>query len=179
VLAAALAPAAAAGGRRFPAPSCGWVPAREIGGAIDDPVSALAPAWTTDIAPVLTCGYVERQPKLQLGNVPLVTVQFRDQQLVRPPKGAVGVSHLGSCMAGVSCRAKDQVAWVYSLAGYRAVSDSPYAARFVKLEALGVQDGLNQITIVVDNPDGPLALADETDALVRIARRLLPRFYWG
>ena len=179
VLTGALAPAASAGGDGFPVPSCGWASARLVSSTIGDPVRAMKPAWRTQIAPVLTCGYVERSPRLQLGNVLLVVVQFREQQFLRPPKGAVSVSSLGSCVTRVSCPAPRRPAWLFALRSFGLPSASAYAVRFVKLEALEVEDGFNQITIVVDDPQGPLPVKDETRALERLAKKLLPRFYWA
>jgi hypothetical protein len=177
--AGALAPAATAGGRRFPVPSCGWVPAAQISETVGEPVRALKPVWTTDIAPVLSCQYRERVPKLQLKGDVLFDVQFREQQLLQPPTGAVSVGGLGSCIAGRTCPKAGHPAWLFELAGRGIVGASPYAVKFTQLTALEVEDGFNQLTLVVQNPQGPLPVTDEVRALEQLARRLLPRFYWN
>jgi hypothetical protein len=174
-----IAPAATAGGRAFPVPSCGWAPARVITGTVGEPVRALAPVWGTEIAPVLTCRYAERVPKLQLGGSPLVSIQFREQQLVRPPAGAVSVPGLGSCVAGRTCPKSGKAAWLFQVSTAAGAGKSRYAVRFTKLAALEFEDGFNEITIIVVNPNGPLPIANEARALERLARKLAPEFYFA
>lgn len=164
---------------RFPVPSCGWVAAAQISRTVGEPVRALKPVWTTDIAPVLTCQYRERVPKLQLRGGDLVEVEFREQQLIKPPTGAVSVPGLGSCVAGHTCPKAGHPAWLFELAGRGIVGASPYAVKFTQLAALEVEDGFNQLTIVVQNPQGPLPVTSEVRALEQLARQLLPRFYWS
>jgi cell division septation protein DedD len=213
LLVGALAPATASARGRFPVPSCGWAPAPLVSQAIGDAVSATPPSWTTSIAPVLTCRYLEREPSLQLADVAVVQIEFREQQFVRPPAGAVSIPGLGSCIARVSCPAPGRPAWLFSLQSTPMTTTStttapstttpstttpstttpsttapsttapstttPSApAGFVKLEALEIEDGFNEITIVVDNPEGPVPVSGETASLERLARRLLPRFHW-
>ena len=83
LLSGALAPVAVAGGGGIPVPSCGWAPAGLVSHSIGDSVKPLKPVWTTQIAPVLSCGYTERNPHLQLGNAAVVVVQFRELQWIR------------------------------------------------------------------------------------------------
>jgi hypothetical protein len=178
-IAGTLAPAATAGAQRFPVPSCGWAPAGLISRALGDPVRGLKPSWSTQIAPVLSCGFVERRRKLQLGGASLVVVEFREQQLVRPPSGAVSVPGLGSCIPIRTCPKAGKPAWLYELTTFGVQGNSRYAVRFTKLAALEVQDGFNEITILVANPDGPLPVANEAHALERLARALAPHFYYA
>ncbi len=175
----ALAPAASAGGQRFPVPSCGWAPAAAIGRTVGEPVRALAPSWGTEIAPVLSCQYVEQEPKLQLPSTPLVVIEFREQQLVRPPAGAVNVPGLGSCVANRTCPQGGKAAWLYELTSDATTGNSGTSGRFTKLAALEVEDGFNEITILVENPEGPLPIAREARSLERLARQLIPRFYYA
>ncbi len=173
---ALVAPAPAAqAARSFPVPSCGWASAGFVSRTLGDGVRTLAPVWKTQLAPVLTCEYVERIPHLQVGDVPVAAVQFRELQRVRPPKGAVSVANLGSCVSATSCPTPGHPAWLVETQGVVAATAKPYA----RAEALEVQDGLDQITIIVDNPNGPFPVASETAALERLARALLPRFYWS
>jgi hypothetical protein len=174
-IAGALAPAATAGSRRFPVPSCGWAPAGLISRTLGDAVRGLKPAWGTQIAPVLSCGYVERRPKLQVAGTSLVVIQFREQQRVRPPSGSVSVPGVGSCVPNRTCPKDGKPAWLYELTTFGVQGHSRYAVRFTKLAALEFEDGFNEITIVVVTPDGPLPVANEADALQRLGRPRAPR----
>jgi hypothetical protein len=178
-LAGALAPAATAGGQRFPVPSCGWAPAGLISRTLGDAVRGLKPSWGTQIAPVLSCGYVERRPKLQVAGASLVLIEFREQQRVRPPSGAVSVPGLGSCVPNRTCPKAGKAAWLYELTTFGAKGNSRYAVRFTKLAALEVEDGFNELTIAVVNPNGPLPVANESHTLERLALTLAPRFYYA
>ncbi len=160
-------------------PSCSWAPAKLVGESVGESVAALSPQWGTQIAPVLSCRYVERVPHVQVAGAPLVTIEFREQQMVRPPAGAVSLSHLGSCVSAVSCPARGHPAWLYTVTGFGTAAASPYAVKFSEVEALEVEDGVNQLTILVQSPDGPLPVAGESGALERLGRRLLPLFYWS
>ena len=53
-----------------------------------------------------------------------------------------------------------------------------YQMRYVSGVVLRVEDGLNSIEIIVDNPDGPLTVAGEVARVERLARRILPKFRW-
>jgi len=178
-LAGVLAPVAAAGGRRFPVPSCGWAPARVISHTVGEPLRELKPSWGTQIAPVLSCQYVERERKLQLGGAPLVVIEFREQQFVRPPAGAVSVPGLGSCVAGRTCPKSGKPAWLFQVTSSGIEANSRYAVRFTKLAALEFEDGFNEITILVVNPNGPIPVANEARALEGLARQLAPHFYYA
>jgi hypothetical protein len=149
-----------------------------VAGAIGEPVNALPPQWGTEIAPVLSCRYVESTPRLQMSGSPIVTIEFREQQLFHPPKGAVSVPHLGRCLTGVSCPLRGQPAWLYEVTSAGTATTSGAASTYAAVEALEVEDGVNQLTILVQNPQGPLSVADETTALEQLARPLLKRFYW-
>lgn len=135
---------------------------------------------------MLTCRYLERDPTLQVAGVALAEIQYREQQFVRPPSGAVSVPGLGACIARISCPEPGKPAWLLTLTSGPAPSGStattaatsPSPTGFVKLEALEVEDGFNEITIVVDNPRGPVPVAGETAAIESLARQLLPKFHW-
>jgi hypothetical protein len=107
-----LAPASMAATKRFPVPSCKWVPTSLLHSTLGLQVRAVAPVWSTSIAPVLTCGYVERQPALQFGNVNIITVQFRELQRFKVTQGATAVHGLGSCIKRSSCPKPHSPAWL-------------------------------------------------------------------
>lgn len=162
--------------RRFPVPSCRWVPTSLIKSELGLSVRALAPQWTTDVAPVLTCSFVERSPQLQFGDVPIVTVQFRELQRFRVTAGSVFVPRLGSCVVHSSCPVAHKSA--FQLVGHATGGTPPYLSQFVSGIDLRAEDGLNFLRIVVDNPDGPLPVANEVAAAHKLARVLLPKFRW-
>jgi len=170
----ALAAPAGAARRHFPVPSCGWAKKAGVGKTLGLDLRALKGHWSTDIAPVLTCQLVEVHPSLQAPGAPIVTIQFRELQRFGT-KGLTYVPRLGSCVEHSSCPQPHKAAW-------QVVAQSPssqnFAFPFVAGVQLRVEDGLNAVVIQVDNPEGPLAVSDEVGAVQRLARHLLPRFYW-
>jgi hypothetical protein len=162
--------------RSFPVPSCGWAPSSLVSKTIDDPVRAEKPAWMTVFAPILVCQYVERRPQLQLGNDPIVIVRYAENQRFMPPVGSTFVRGLGRCRNNVTCPSPHEPAWLYIRQDL--TQPGPQGLPFVSGVDLRVQDGLNAIEIMVDNPDGPLAVASEAKQAERLARKLLPKFSW-
>ncbi len=169
--------ATSAAARSAPIPSCGWAPASMVGEVFGDPVRMMTPEWTTVYAPLLTCGYAERQPKLQLGDAPIVAVRFAENQRFAPDPGSTFVRRLGKCVNAKACPRPNKAAWMYVQMDRSGsfTSDS----QFVSEVDLRVQDGLNAIEIFVSNPYGPLAVASESAQAQRLARLLLPKFYWA
>lgn len=163
--------------RSSPVPSCGWTPASLIDSTFGDRVRALPAAWETVIAPVLVCEYVERRPKLQFGNAPFVVVRYGEAQHFKVQRGFRVVKGLGSCFARSSCPKSGEPAWVYYTYSSTGRSGA-YQLRYVSGVVLRVEDGLNSLEIIVDNPDGPLTVAGEVARVERLARRILPKFRW-
>lgn len=227
--------AAARHARRFPVPTCRWAPTALIDKTLGIQVRALKPSWRTQIAPVLGCAYVERQPNLQFGNVPIVRIEFRELQRFRVPAGWTEVKGLGRCVVRSSCprgggSAYEQIiqSWSPTASGSGTTSgsgtgsgtgstggttsgsggssgtdpgtgstsgsgssstssgststgsdgstNSPTA--FVSSVTLSVEDGLNMVAIQVETPNGPLPVASTQAAVRKLARALLPHFYW-
>ncbi len=168
-------PAAAA--QSSPVPRCGWTPASSIDSTFGDRVRALPGVWATVIAPVLVCEYIERRPKLQFGDEPFVVVRYGEAQHFKVQRGFKAVRGIGRCVARSSCPEPGKPAWVY-VAYSSAGGFGAYAIRYVSGVVLRVEDGLNSIEIIVDNPDGPLTVADEVGRVEQLARRILPKFRW-
>jgi hypothetical protein len=171
-LVAALAFAAPASAH-FPVPHCGWVKPSLIRHDFGVQVKARKPYWVTKLSPVLHCNYSERQPSLQMPGAPIVRVQFREIQRFQLAPGMVPVKGLGSCRARVSCpaHAGHKAAWILT---QKAVTS--FMPAFTSGVLLAVEDGLNMFSIQVSNPGGPLPVASERAAAIRLARRLIPRF---
>lgn len=180
-----IAPSAGAA-RRFPVPNCGWVPDSLIWNTFHAAVRAQAPVWSTHIAPVLTCGFAEPQPMYAPSNVPLVTIQFRELQTYKPPANWTFVRGLGSCVEGSSCPAPHRAAYIRMVKVQEGGQPSPFAGSsppppmtsYVAGVGLKVEDGLNTITVLVQNPYGALPVKNEVATVEKLARKLLPRFYW-
>lgn len=174
VVALGCAAPAGAARRHFPVPSCGWAKKAGIGKTFGLDIRALKGQWTTQIAPVLTCGFVEVHPNFQAPGAPIITIQFRELQRFQT-KGFTYVRGLGSCVEHSSCPRPHKAAWQV----VDQVNSSPnYSFPFVAGVQLRVEDGLNAMVVQVTNPDGPLGISDEVGAAKALARRLLPRFYW-
>ena len=167
---------ATAAGHKFPVPTCKWTPTSLIGRTVGVSVRGLKGKWNTDVAPVLTCGFLESQPELQFGNVDLVTVQFRELQRFKPPKNWTFVKGLGSCVEHSSCPVPGKPAWLF--VNRELAQPPPYGHPFIDVLVLRVEDGLNSLTIAVDNPNGPLPVRNEVANIEGLARKLLPLFYW-
>jgi hypothetical protein len=171
---------------RFPVPRCGWVPPSLIDRTFHVNVRARAPVWTTQIAPVLTCALVERKARYAPRNINLVTIQFRELQRFKPPRGWTFVRGLGRCVEHSSCPAPHRAAYVDLIRGVRSTKPysispypvGPYAVEYTAGVGLRVEDGLNSLTIFVTNLVGPLPLKNEVATVEKLARKLLPRFYW-
>jgi hypothetical protein len=168
--------AARATASSFPIPSCQWTPSATIGKTFEDPVRAAKPVWVTVFAPILSCGYIERQPKLQFGTDPIVIVSYAEDQRFSPLHGSTFVRGLGSCLSGDACPRPHEPAWLYVKQDPAATG--PYGLQFVSGVDLRVQDAVNAIEITVDNPDGPLGVVSEVGQAERLARELLPKFRW-
>jgi len=175
---------------KFPVPSCKWVSSSLVGRTFKDPVRALKPAWSTNIAPVLTCRFVERKPDVQLGNVSLVTVQFRELQRFKKARvGWTPLPHLGTCIKHVSCGPQNYAAFAdvlhaeerggspYSIAPPAIAS--PYSVPFVDGVGMWAEDGENAVVVLVTNPLGPLPVNNEELVTEGLVRKLLPKFRWG
>ncbi|MGO9751204.1 MAG: hypothetical protein ACLP8S_29620 [Solirubrobacteraceae bacterium] len=168
--------AVTASARAFPIPSCGWAPSAVIGKTFKDPVRAAKPVWITDFAPILSCRYIERRRKLQLGSNPIVTVRYAEDQRFSPLAGSTFVRGLGSCIRDPTCPRPHKPAWLY--VRWDVTAPGAGRLRFVSGVDLRVQDGLNAIEIIVDNSGGPLAVVSEAGQVERLARELLPKFSW-
>jgi hypothetical protein len=177
-LVASLAAAAAvsATASPFPVPSCGWASSSLVGRTFGDPVRAETPAWSTFAAPVLTCRYLERRPKLQIGNDAIVVVQYAELQRYRSLPGASFVKRLGRCLSSSTCPKRNRPAW---LLVQRSASEPGLdgTQSYVTGVDLRVQDGLNAIEILVDDPNGPLTVGDGVAQVEKLARTLLPKFF--
>lgn len=188
---AALVACANAGARPFPTPACGWVTATSVGRAIGEPVKSFGSRWSDVHAPILTCAYEELVPNLQLGYVPIVQIQYAENQFYKLAAGSVPVPGLGSCVRRSSCPRSGEAAWTLSTTRTLSVVGSPTTngtptnpaspqiERFVGAQALFAQDGLNAVAIAVSTPNGPLQVRNETAALVHLIRGVLARFYWS
>jgi hypothetical protein len=172
-LSISLACAAPAGARGFPIPRCGWVSRALVQHTFGVRVTARKPDWLTRLAPVLRCNFLEQQSSLQLGGRPIVRVEFRELQRLRPQSGFLPVAHLGDCRRRVSC-AGGHSAWLYTQQASTSLSPNPFTASI----SLGVQAGLNSIVIQVENPFGALPVRNEVLAAERLAGRLVRRFRW-
>ena len=94
-------------------------------------------------------------------------------------KVRIALAEKGLAYETVTIDLSNRPAWLYELTSFGGQGNSRYAVRFTKLAALEVEDGFNEITILVTNPDGPLPVANEAHALERLARTLAPRFYYA
>jgi hypothetical protein len=175
VLAVSIGSGASAKARSFPVPRCSWVSSSKIQSTFGVNVRAGKGVWVTRIAPVLTCPYFERSPKLQLGNLPIALVQYRELQRFTT-KGFTPVKGLGSCVERSSCPQPHRPAWIKVIKS--RTDPAPYGIPYVAGVELRVEDGLNAIVIVVANPDGPLPVRDEIAQAKKLARALLSRFHW-
>lgn len=164
---------AAPASAHFPVPRCGWVKPSLIHRTFGLHVKAHKPYWVTKLSPVLHCNFSERQSNLQTAGSPIVRIEFREIQRFQLAPGMVPVRGLGSCHKRVSCpsRSGNQAAWI--LTQNAVTSLTP---QFTSGVLLAVQDGLNMFSIQVSNPYGPLPVAGEKAAAIRLARRLIPRF---
>jgi hypothetical protein len=173
VAAASLVCVAPASAHRFPIPRCSWVSRARVQNTFGVQVTARKPYWVTKLAPVLHCNFVETQPNLQVAGQPIVRVEFREIQRLEPQAGFVPVAHLGDCRRAVSCT-DGQSAWLYSQEASTSLSPTPFTAAV----SLGVQAGLNSIVIQVQNPFGPVPVANEVTAAEHLGKRLARRFHW-
>jgi hypothetical protein len=165
--------AAAPASARFPIPSCGWVSKARVQHTFGVQVRARKPFWMTHIAPVLHCNFLESQSSLQSPGKPIIRVEFRELQRLKPGSGFVPVKHLGDCRRRVSC-AGGHSAWLYTQPATNSLSLTPFTAGV----SLGVAAGLNSIVIQLENPFGPLPVSNEVAAAEHLARRLVRRFRW-
>lgn len=168
--AASLIFAAPAGAHRrhFPIPHCKWASRSLVSQTFGVQVNEKRGRWKTQIAPVLSCRYVETQTRLTAAGRPIVSIEFREMQRFHPLPGSTYVPHLGSCVRRSSCPRGHKAAWILVERSGTTVSGV----------LLMVEDGLNQIDIAVENPYGPLPVASETRAVKRLARHLIRRFRW-
>ena len=165
--------AAPASAHRFPVPRCGWARPSLIDKTFGLQVNASKPYWTTQIAPVLHCNYLEQQPSLQEVGEPIVSLEFREIQRFKVQPGMTPVKALGSCRVHISCpKGTRQAAWIYMVDSAGSSSSTAFTSGLL----LEVEDGLNQITIEVENPFGPLPVSNEEDAAIHLAKKLVPRF---
>lgn len=173
LLAAALTFAAQASAH-FPVPRCGWVKPSLIHRTFGVQVRARKPYWVTKLSPVLHCNYSEQQPNLQVAGSPIVRIEFREIQRFKLAPGMVPVKGLGSCRRRVSCPAHSahQAAWIFTSDSVSSL----HPIQFTSGVLLAVEDGLNMFSIEVRNPEGPLPVAREEAAAIRLARQLIPRF---
>lgn len=162
--------------RGFPIPSCRWAGPAAVSGALGVRVRALAPAWSTQRAPILRCRFVETKVHLQVRGRPIVSIEFRELQRFHLDASYRFVRGLGRCVARSSCPKPRRPAWLHVSQSISA--GTPYAMRFGSGLTLGVEDGLNSIVIQIQNPRGPLPIASEVGAAERLARSLLHRFFW-
>lgn len=169
--AASLVLAAPAGAHRrhFPIPHCKWASGSLVSRTFGVQVNEKRGSWKTQIAPVLSCRYVETQTRLTATGKPIIRIEFREMQRFRPLPGSTYVRHLGSCRRHSSCPRGHKAAWILV---------EHYGNSYVSGVLLMVEDGLNQIDIEVSNPYGPLPVASETKAVERLARHLIRRFRW-
>lgn len=179
-LAVGLMPAAASAGAAtsFPVPTCGWASARLVSGYLHVSLRSPKSSWATKIAPVLSCAYTERRASRQKAGHALVTISFRElQYFKRIPTSWVAVRGVGSCLSRISCTTPGHPA--YAFVRHGQTGKSPYYVMpFVSGVALEAEDGLNCVTITIDNPRGPLPVRDELAQAKALVKRLLPRFYW-
>lgn len=174
VIALGMMGATSATARSFPVPSCNWTPASLVGATFNDPVRLETKVWSTDFAPLLTCTFVEHQPKFQFGDVPItVTVTYAENQRFAALNGSTYVRGLGRCLRNNACPRPHEPAWL--LVRRRVTGLQQY----VSLVDLRVQDGLNAIEITVENPYGPLKVTSEVGQVERLARGVLRKFSWG
>jgi hypothetical protein len=178
IAALALYACAGAGARKFPVPSCTWVSTAAVSAAVGEPVRALPERWRTFHAPVLTCYYAERTPHVQLGNLPLVSIQFAELQFYHVVKGEQPVRGIGVCVNRSTCPQPGRPAWLFSATNQVTRARAPYVFTFISEERLFVQDGINAIAVGVQNPSGPLRVKNVTARLKSLARSLMQRFYW-
>jgi hypothetical protein len=174
---ALLAMAAPAGAHRRhrPAPRCGWASASLINRTLGINVRPAKAHWRVNIAPVLTCSSYEVEPTLAPIGEPIVTIAFAEVQRFRVPSTFSFVPHLGSCIEHSSCPRPHKPAWLYV---QRTTTNSEFTNPFPAIEQLRVEDGVNALAIQMFTPNGPPAVASETAAVLKLARKLLPRFYW-
>lgn len=168
--------ATAAGAKGFPVPNCNWMPPSRVSAAIGERVRALAPAWTTTSAPVLTCGFAESRSLLQSKDGEVVVVRFAETQRLRHSAAATPIKRFGHCPSSYRCTKRRGPAWLtVSYASTRGI----YAFRFISGVDVRVQDGVNAIEIAVITPNGPTSVANEVSQIEALARHLLPRFAVG
>jgi hypothetical protein len=163
-------------GSGFPVPSCAWAPARAVGKALGIRVRALPPVWSTHIAPILRCRFVETKPNLQANGQPIVSIEFRELQRFHVNSTDTFVRGLGTCVARSSCPRPGRPAWLRVSQGISA--PDPTSVPFDWGLLLGVEDGLNAIVVQIQNPNGPLPISGEPTAAEKLVRSLLPRFFW-
>lgn len=159
----------------FPRPKCGWASAAHVSRAIADPVSAAAPSWSVQSAPILTCRYVERHARAQYRGEPIVEIQYLENQRFST-RGLTPVAHLGSCDPHAQCPAPHQPAWRLVEGGGDTTNGfSMSSPRFVQYR---VQDDLNAIVLTISNPVASLSVSNESAVAEKLVRGLLGRFRW-
>lgn len=169
----AIVPApAGAGAKSFSVPKCSWATPKQVSKTLGESVRAKPGVWTTVTAPVLTCAYVERQPLLQAGSVPIFQIRFAETQRLKAHSKSKRVRKLGHCQ-GSSCPAPGAAAWL-SVTYTR--KPAIYSFRYISGVDLRVQDGLNAIEIILATPDGPLPVSNAVSRIEDLMRRLLPKF---
>jgi hypothetical protein len=172
----ALSAAAATARTSSPVPTCKWAPKSLIDKDLKVSVKAPKASFTVQYAPVLTCSYVETKSDFQAKGKPIVSIGFRESQHFIPPSAFTPVKGLGSCLAR-SCPKPHKPAWIDVT--HATTGTAPYAMTYVSGVTLFVEDGLNCVTITVQNPNDALPVKDETAQVEKLARSLLPRFKYS
>ena len=106
-------------------------------------------------------------------------MRYGEAQHFKFQRGFKLVKGLGSCIAHSSCPKPGEPAWVYYTYRPHRWVRCLTRSRYVSGVVLRVEDGLNSLEIIVDNPDGPLTVAGEVGRVERLARRILPKFRWN
>jgi hypothetical protein len=164
---------AASAGAKSVSPTCKWAPPSLILGDLHVPVKTPKASYALQIAPVLTCAYTEKKALFQAKGKTIVTIGFRELQHFIPPSGFTYVKGLGSCLPR-SCPKPGKPAWID--VAYRPLSSSPYALKYVAGVTLYIEDGLNCLTVSVQNPNAELPIRHEVAQVELLARTLLPKF---
>lgn len=158
-----------------PVPSCGWARASLIARTLGINVGAAKSHWRVNIAPVLTCSYYEVTPSLAPIGEPILTIAYAEVQRFKVPSTFTFVPHLGSCVERSSCPRPHKAGWLYTQS---TNTNSAFSNPYTSIMQLRVEDGLNALAMQVFTPNGPLPVPSERAAVLKLARKLLPRFYW-
>src|SRR6202000_93962 len=112
--------------KRFPRPSCGWVSAAAVSRALGEPVRATGGGWTNKSAPMLTCSYDELTPTFQLEHVPILRIQYAENQYYRKVPGARPLRGVARCVVGAPLFPKRGVAaWTLTKMRLRKLPNGP------------------------------------------------------